>query len=102
MLTFVPDSMVKMLMYMYENQGRLSLKSQQFCHFLETRQRLPVPWQQSNMELNIERDVLQKYGGIKIEHPSLTAHVQHKFMAGSPNSVAKLNGESKRRQKHFT
>ena len=54
------------------------------------------------MELNIERDVLQKYGGIKIEHPSLTAHAQHKFMARSPYSVAKLNGESKRRKKHFT
>ena len=39
------------------------------------------------MKLNVERDVLKKYGGRKIEHTSLTAHVQHKFMAGSPDSV---------------
>ena len=54
------------------------------------------------MKLNMERDVLQKYGGIKIEHPSLTAYVQHKFMVGSPDSVAQLNGESTRRRTHFT
>ena len=45
------------------------------------------------MESNIEKDVLQKYDGIKIEHTSLTAHVQHKFMAGSPDGVAELNGQ---------
>ena len=45
------------------------------------------------MESIIEKDVQQKYEGIKIQHPSLTAHAEHKFMAGSPDGVAEWNGE---------
>ena len=47
-----------------------------------------------DMEAKIEKDVILKYPGIKIEHPSLTADKKHKFLAGSPDGIANLNNEN--------